>query len=117
MANQGDQTTTVLEVVCRNYTKTNQEAYYHYAICMTTNSVLMKREMVGLGSNPFICFRWGTCAGEVYGRGPLFNALSDIKVTNKVMEMVLENAQMAISGIYQMEDDGVINIDTINLVP
>jgi hypothetical protein len=31
--------------------------------------------------------------------------------------MILENAQMAISGIYQMEDDGVINPDTINLVP
>jgi hypothetical protein len=31
--------------------------------------------------------------------------------------MVLENAQMAIAGIYQMDDDGVINPDTINLVP
>ena len=24
---------------------------------------------------------------------------------------------MAISGIYQMDDDGVVNVDTINLVP
>tara|TARA_R110002126_G_scaffold6146_2_gene32423 strand:+ start:185 stop:886 length:702 start_codon:yes stop_codon:yes gene_type:complete len=31
--------------------------------------------------------------------------------------MILENAQMSISGIYQMEDDGVINPDTIQLVP
>ena len=31
--------------------------------------------------------------------------------------MILENAQMAISGIYQAEDDGVMNLDTINLVP
>ena len=31
--------------------------------------------------------------------------------------MILENAQMSISGIYQMEDDGIINPDTINLVP
>jgi len=77
----------------------------------------MKREMSGIGSNPFICFRWSKCAGEVYGRGPLFNALSAIKTTNLTVEMILENAQMAISGIYQMEDDGVINPDTINLVP
>ena len=117
MSNQGDQTTTVLEVVCRDYSQLNEEAFIHYAICMTTKSVLMKREMKGVGSNPFICFRWSKCAGEVYGRGPLFNALSDIKTVNLTVEMILENAQMAISGIYQMEDDGVINVDTINLVP
>lgn len=117
MSNQSDQTTTVLEVVCRDYSMPNEEAYKHYAICMTTKSLLMKREMRGLGSNPFICFRWSKCAGEVYGRGPLFNALSAIKTANLTVELVLENAQMAISGIYQMEDDGVVNPDTINLVP
>ena len=117
MQNSGDRTTTVLEIVCRNYSTPNQEAYYHYAICMTTKSVIFKREMNGVGSNPFICFRWSKCAGEVYGRGPLINALSSIKTTNLTIELILENAQMSISGIYQMEDDGVINPDTINLVP
>ena len=33
------------------------------------------------------------------------------------IELILENAQMAISGIYQMEDDGVINPDNVSLVP
>ena len=112
-----NQETTVLEVVCRDYSKKNEEAYYHYAICMNTQTVLHKKEMKGLGSNPFICFRWSKCAGEVYGRGPLINALSSIKTTNLTIELILENAQMAISGIYQMEDDGVINPDTIRLVP
>ena len=73
--------------------------------------------MSGVGSNPFICFRWSKCAGEVYGRGPLMNALSAIKTTNLTIELILENAQMSISGIYQMEDDGVVNVDTIQLVP
>ena len=41
--------------------------------------------------------------------------LSSIKTTNLTIELILENAQMSISGIYQMEDDGVINPDTINL--
>jgi len=113
----GDGTTTVLEVVCRNYDLRNEEGYYHYAICMETETVLHKKEMKGIGSNPFICFRWSKCAGEVYGRGPLLNALSAIKTTNLTIELILENAQMSISGIYQMEDDGVINPDTIRLVP
>jgi hypothetical protein len=94
-----------------------EEAYYHYAICMTTKTLLYSKEMTGLGSNPFVCFSWGKCAGEIYGRGPLLNALSAIKTTNLTIELILENAQMSISGIYQMEDDGVINPDTINLCP
>ena len=112
-----DRETTVLEVVCRDYSKKNQEAYLSYAICMTTNTCISKKQLTGLGSNPFICFRWSKCAGEIYGRGPLINALSAIKTTNLTIELILENAQMSISGIYQMEDDGVINVDTIQLVP
>ena len=109
--------TTVLEIVCRDYSKKNQESYLHYAICMTTNTLLYSKDMSGIGSNPFVCFRWTKCAGEIYGRGPLINALSAVKTTNLTIELILENAQMAISGIYQMEDDGVINPDTIQLVP
>ena len=45
------------------------------------------------------------------------NALSAIKTTNLTVQLVLENAQMAISGIYQLDDDGIVNPDTINLVP
>jgi hypothetical protein len=110
-------TTTVLELVCRDYSVKNEEAYKSYAICMNTETVLYERKMRGIGSNPFVCFRWSKCAGEKYGRGPLLNALSAIKTTNLTVELILENAQMSISGIYQMEDDGVINPDTIQLVP
>tara|TARA_R110000764_G_scaffold152018_1_gene239842 strand:- start:1715 stop:2581 length:867 start_codon:yes stop_codon:yes gene_type:complete len=84
---------------------------------MNTKTLLFSNEMSGLGSDPFICFRWSKCAGEVYGRGPLINALSAIKTCNLTIELILENAQMAISGVYQIDDDGVINPDTIQLVP
>ena len=117
MTNSADKTTTVLELICRDYSVKNEEEYLSYAFCMTTNTVIYTKAMKGIGSNPFICFRWSKCAGEVYGRGPLINALSAIKTTNLTVELILENAQMAISGVYQMEDDGVINPDTINLVP
>lgn len=114
---RGDDTTTILEVVCRDYSKKNEEAFWHYAICMTTESVIHQKELSGIGSNPYIAYRWGQASGEKYGRGPLINALSSIKTTNLVVQFILENAQMQIAGIYQMEDDGVINPDTINLVP
>ena len=104
-------------MVCRDYTVKNEEAYKYFAIDTGTESILKERQMRGVGSNPFVCFRWSKCAGEKYGRGPLMNALSAIKTTNLTVQLILENAQMSISGIYQMEDDGVINPDTIQLVP
>jgi hypothetical protein len=45
------------------------------------------------------------------------NALPAIKTCNMVVQMVLENAQMAISGMYNLDDDGTVNVDTIELVP
>jgi len=107
----------VLEVVCRNYQKKNEERYDYFVIDRTKQELIHQEQFTGTGSNPFVCFRWSKAAGEIYGRGPLINALSAIKTTNLTIELVLENAQMAISGIYQMDDDGVINTDTINLVP
>ncbi|MAT13262.1 MAG: phage tail protein [Rhodopirellula sp.] len=107
----------ILEVVCKDYTVKNDDGSALYAIVMESKEVIFQEQYKGVGSNPYVCFRWAKCAGEVYGRGPLVNALSAIKTTNLTIELVLENAQMAISGIYQMDDDGVINPDTINLVP
>lgn len=106
-----------LEVVCRIYDKPNEEQNAYFVICKDTKELIHQDTFKGAGSNPFICFRWSKAAGEVYGRGPLVNSLSAIKTTNLTIELVLENAQMAISGIYQMDDDGVINTDSINLVP
>ena len=44
----------------------------------------------GVGSNPFIVYRWSKCAGEVYGRGPLQLALPAIKTANLVIELILK---------------------------
>ena len=61
-------------------------------------------------TNPYIIFRWS-------GRGPVLRALPDIKTANKVVELVLKNATIAVSGIWQADDDGVINLSNINLTP
>ena len=117
MKNTPDAKTKILEVVCKDYTKLNQDAHFDYVIDCESRTLIRNNSFNGVGSNPYICFRWSTCAGEVYGRGPLMNALSAIKTTNLTMQLVLENAQMAISGIYQLDDDGIVNPDTISLVP
>lgn len=68
-------------------------------------------------TNPYLIFRWNLCSGELYGRGPVLRALPDIKTANKVVELVLKNATIAVSGIWQADDDGVINLQNINLTP
>jgi Bacteriophage head to tail connecting protein len=68
-------------------------------------------------SSPFINFRWLKAPGETYGRSPVMKALPDIKTANKVVELVLKNASIAVTGIWQADDDGVINPATIQLVP
>jgi hypothetical protein len=67
--------------------------------------------------NPFVAFRWLKLPGETYGRGPVAKALPDIRTANKVVELILKNASIAATGIWQAEDDGVLNPATIRLVP
>ncbi|WP_299440063.1 portal protein [uncultured Rhodospira sp.] len=69
------------------------------------------------GVSPFLCFRWLKAPGEVYGRSPVMKALPDIKTANKVVELVLKNASIAVTGIWQADDDGVLNPATVRLVP
>jgi hypothetical protein len=67
--------------------------------------------------SPFIGFRWLKAPGESYGRSPVMKALPDIKTANKVVELALKNASIAVTGIWQADDDGVLNPATIKLVP
>lgn len=71
----------------------------------------------GLAQPPFVNFRWSKAAGEVYGRSPVMKILPDIKTANKVVELVLKNASIAVTGMWQADDDGVINPAAIKLVP
>ncbi len=67
--------------------------------------------------SPFICFRWLKAPGEVYGRSPVMKALPDIKTADKVVELVLKNASIAVTGIWQADDDGVLDPTAVELVP
>ncbi|MAN81493.1 MAG: phage tail protein [Magnetovibrio sp.] len=67
--------------------------------------------------SPFINFRWLKAPGEIYGRSPVMKTLPDIKTANKVVELVLKNASIAVTGIWQADDDGVLNPSNIRLTP
>lgn len=70
-----------------------------------------------LASSPFINFRWLKSPGEIYGRSPVMKTLPDIKTANKVVELILKNASISVTGIWQADDDGVLNPANIELKP
>jgi|TARA_R100000084_G_scaffold102164_1_gene57659 hypothetical protein len=112
-----DKDCEIIEVVYRNYFNIKEEEYRFCVIHKEHEVKIYEEDFTGLGSNPYIVYRWSKCSGETYGRGPLMLALPAVKTANLTVELILENAQMSISGMYQVEDDGVINVDNIQLIP
>lgn len=70
-----------------------------------------------LASSPLIAMRWMKSPGEDYGRSPVMKALPDIKTANRVVELTLKNASIAVAGIWQADDDGILNPANISLTP
>lgn len=107
-----------LDAVQRDWSDPNVECHYRTLLCKQCNmEIVYRQKFDGAGSGPIIAFRWGKESGSVWGRGPLMNAMPAIKTANMVVQMTLENAQMAIAGVYNMDDDGIVNVATIELVP
>jgi len=118
-ASQGKTTLEVIESVCPNTKGTyNYVAFLNPLSQHLSNNVepIILKETV-YNTSPFIAFRWLKAPGEVYGRSPVMKALPDIKTANKVVELILKNATIAVTGIWLAEDDGVLNPANIQLVP
>jgi hypothetical protein len=108
---------TIIECVHRDWESRGTERHVYNVISKEPKHILLEGEYVGDGACPMLSFRWSKASGETYGRGPLLNALPDIKTLNEVVRLGLENAAMSITGMWQADDDGILNPDTIELVP
>tara|TARA_R110000796_G_scaffold34098_3_gene88202 strand:+ start:6372 stop:7952 length:1581 start_codon:yes stop_codon:yes gene_type:complete len=94
-----------------------KDEYTYYLISETDNEILLKEVMTGRGSIPWITTRWSKSGFEVWGRGPVLQAMPAIKTVNLTVQLILENAEMAIAGSYVYDDDGVFNPDNITIQP
>ena len=111
-----DQKFLVVEEELRDRTKV--EPTYDYKVVLKSEEEIIHEERYsGIGSSPWIVFRWSKASGEVYGRGPVLNTLPAIKTLNLTIQLILENADQSIQGLWQYDDDGIINVDTIELDP
>ena len=77
----------------------------------TKRHILAKQRVIETASH-WIVSRWSKAAGEVRGRGPVLAAMPDIRTANKVVELILKNGSLAVSGLWTGVDDGVFNPNT-----
>lgn len=111
---------SLLEAVTPNYSGAGAMGYRYTAVIFDENGTMSERMIIREGifaTSPFINFRWLKAPGEVYGRSPVMKALPDIKTANKVVELILKNASISVTGIWQADDDGILNPANIKLVP
>lgn len=107
---------TFIEFTVRLWRET-EETYQYGVVWKEGKKFLVNLRFTGQGSRPMIPFRWSRASGEWYGRGPALLALPSIRTTNLTVQLILENAEMQIGGIWKAENDGVTNYDTLQLVP
>lgn len=71
----------------------------------------------GVGSSPFLGFRTGKAAGETWGRGPFMTALPSVRTLNQVFELMLQSAALQLVPMFHVDDNDVINPETIRIEP
>lgn len=112
-----DKEVEIIDCTYWDASREEEDVYVRKVLLKDTMEIVMEEEYVGEGANPWIIFRWSKSAGEVYGRGPLLQVLPAIKTANLVKQLLLENADITVTGMWQAEDDGVLNPDTVLLEP
>ena len=110
---ENDPTELVDLIEATYYDKLSGKVHYQI-INESAEHELVYRE---LNSFPWVVSRYMKTAGERYGRGPVLTALPDIRSLNKVKELGLKNASLSIGGVFTATDDGVLNPNTVRIVP
>jgi len=71
----------------------------------------------GYHEMPVVVARWKKIPNSCYGVGPVLDALPDIRTLNDIVKLEYANLDMAVSGMWIAEDDGVLNPRTVKVGP
>lgn len=89
--------------------------YTLVVFCVSPKEIMYTRTMGP--SSPYIVFRWQVVPGEIFGRGPVVNALADIRTLNVVVEYMLRGAALTIAPPMTGVSDGILNPYTAVIAP
>lgn len=114
MTNTGNEDSTYEIMDCVLWD--DKEKKYIYEVWDIGKSrLLFKKD--DAGRSPWIIFKFFKQMKTYTGTGPAADSFPDVKTSNKVIELLLKNGALAIGGMWQADDDGVINPANIKLVP
>jgi len=105
---------TQQEIIEANIYNPDDRSNSYLCVAKGEEHVIYEEE---LDQSPWINFRWSKVPGEVYGRGPAMEVLPAAKSLNRVTELVLRNAALAISGAWLGLTDGLLNPHTARIRP
>lgn len=106
---------TEIEVVQGVVYHPRSKRYYGVALHCETKDVFWRYDYAD--SSPYLIGRASVIAGEIYGRGPVMNALADIKTLNHMMESLKTQAEFRAAGVFTAVTDGVFNPYTASIYP
>lgn len=66
---------------------------------------------------PWVIARWNKGAEETHGRSLVMQALPDARVLSAVKNFLLKHAALAVSGVYLVRNDGVVNANNVRIFP
>lgn len=66
---------------------------------------------------PWVIGRWSKGAEEAHGRSLVMQALPDVRVLSAVKNFLLKHAALAVSGVYLVRNDGVVNANNVRIFP
>ena len=86
----------------------NGMPFASFHLSMEDNGILSTG---GFHEIPIVTPRWEKDAGEVYGRGPGWNALSNQKMLNEMQKVTLKAGQKHVDPPYMVDSEGVLPSD------
>jgi hypothetical protein len=92
-------------VVYRDYDSTDRG--YRYEVYLMNKAGCERIVERQTRTPPFVTPRYSKLPGENRGRGPVLFALPDIRTANKIVEMTLRAAALAVGGVYTATENGV----------
>jgi hypothetical protein len=94
-----------------------ERTWTRIVVVESAKKAIWEQQLKGEGACPWSTARWSKTGMDAWGRGPLQLVMPAIKTANLTVQLVLENAELALGGVYVYDDDGVFNPDNIILQP
>ncbi len=101
----------------RDWSRPTETIYRNTLFLDDTKQPVMTTWHEGQGCNPVAIGRWSKAGAQGWGRGPLFNCLSSMRKVNYAERALLDHTEWQLMGIWDMEDDGVVNLETVRMEP